>query len=125
MSKIELIFSKIVQDSQDYGSNNEHMISRIYFKVDGKEYECNVRQPYGGSFSFEKDPIEVDAPEELKKTINYGQFRDAVENYFRKAVGANASGIRIDGGTNIRMRNNTIRISHKATIDKAGISGAW
>ncbi|MDO6435852.1 hypothetical protein Q4534_00470 [Cyclobacterium sp. 1_MG-2023] len=125
MSKIELNFCKIVQDSQDYGSNNEHMISRVYFTVDEKEYECNVRQPYGESFSFEKDPIEVEAPEELKKIINYGQFRDEVENYFRKAVSANAHGIRIDGGMNIRMRNNTIENPHKTSIDKAGISGAW
>ena len=65
------------------------MISRIYFTIDGKEYECNVRQPYGESFSFEKDPIEVEAPDEIKKIINYGQFRDEVENYFRKAVGPN------------------------------------
>jgi hypothetical protein len=67
MDKLELIFSKIMQDSQVYGSNNEHMISRIFFSLDGKEYECNVRQPYGENFSFENDPIEVETPDELKK----------------------------------------------------------
>ncbi len=125
MSKLELIFSKCIQDSQEYGSTNEHMISRIFFSIDGKEYECNVRQPYGENFSFENDPIEVESPEELKKLINYGQFRDEVENYYRKMVGANANGIRIQGGTNIRMYSNTFIIPHTATIDKAGMSGAW
>ncbi len=125
MNKLELKFSKIIQDSQVYGSNNEHMISRIFFSVDGKEYECNVRQPYGENFSFENDPIEVEAPEGLKKIINYGQFRDAVENYFRMAVGSNARGINIQGGTNIRMTNNSFSFPHKATIDKAGMSGGW
>jgi hypothetical protein len=125
MDKLELIFSKIMQDSQVYGSNNEHMISRIFFSLDGKEYECNVRQPYGENFSFENDPIEVETPDELKKTVNYGQFRDEVENYFRMAVGSNAHGIQIQDGMNIRMSNNTFSFPHKATIDKAGMSGGW
>ncbi len=125
MSKLELIFSKCIQDSQEYGSNNEHMISRIFFSINGIEYECNVRQTYGESFSFEKEPIEVESPDELKKIINYGQFRDEVENYYRQIVGKNGIGIRIDGGTNARMSNNTCIITHKATIEKAGMSGAW
>ena len=125
MKKIEIIFNKVIQDSQEYGSDNEHMISRVFFTFDGKEFSCNVRQPYGESFSFEKDPIEVDSPEDLKNMINYGEFRDEVEKYFRMAVGSNARGVNIDGGKNIRMKNNTIIINHKALISKAGFEGAW
>jgi hypothetical protein len=39
------------------------MISRIFFSLDGKVYECNVRQAYGENFSFENDPIEVETPD--------------------------------------------------------------
>jgi hypothetical protein len=125
MNKMELIFSKCILDSQEYGSDNEHMVSRVYFSIDGEEYECNVRQPYGESFSFENDPIEVETPEELKGKVNYGQFRDEVENYYRKLVGANASSIRIQGAPNVRMSGITFTIAHTATIDKAGMSGGW
>ena len=125
MKKIELLFKKCIQDSQDYGSDNEHMISRIFFEVDGTEYECNVRQPYGESFSFDEDPIEVEAPKELQNKINYGQFRDEVEKYYKHLVGSSGSMINIQGGTNIRMQNNTYETEYRTEIDESGLSGGW
>ncbi|PKD15768.1 hypothetical protein APR41_10745 [Salegentibacter salinarum] len=125
MKKIQLLFKKCIQDSQDYGSDNEHMISRIFYEVDGVDYECNVRQPYGESFSFDEDPIEVEAPKELGKKINYGQFRDEVENYYKQIVGSSGRGINIQGGTNIRMQNNTFEMEYRTEIDEAGYSGGW
>lgn len=126
MSKLELIFTKCIQDSQEYGSNNEHMVSRVFFLVDGKEYQCNLRQPYGESFSYEKDPIEVDPPEGLEDVVNYGQFRDEVEKYYRSLVGNNGGMIHIEGSVNnIRMMNNTFVQTYNTEIDKAGLPGAW
>lgn len=125
MKKIELLFKKCIQDSQDYGSDNEHMISRIFFEVDGTEYECNVRQPYGESFSFDEDPIEVEAPKDLQNRINYGQFRDEVEKYYKHLVGSSGSMINIQGGTNIRMQNNIYETEYRTEIDESGLSGGW
>jgi hypothetical protein len=124
MKTLELTFSKCIQDSQEYGSNNEHMVSRVYFSIDGQEFECNIRQPYGEDFSFETTPIEVETPEQLRKRVNYGEFRDAVESYFRGLVGSSASGIRISGkSTNIRMRNNTFVVQKTYEIHEAGQEG--
>lgn len=125
MEKLKLVFYKCIQDSQEYGSNNEHMVSRIFFSIEENKYECNVRQPYGENFSFEENPIEVESPEELKKVINYGQFRNEVEKYFRNLVGNNASMIKITGNSNVRMKNNTFLLEYSTVIDKVGISGGW
>lgn len=38
MSKAKIIFHKCVQDSQDYGSDDEHMVFRVFFNLEiGKE----------------------------------------------------------------------------------------
>jgi len=34
MSKAKIIFYKCVQDSQDYGSDDEHMVSRVFFNLE-------------------------------------------------------------------------------------------
>jgi len=125
MSTLKITFNKCVQDSQEYGSDNEHMVSKVFFSLNGKDYECIIRQPYGESFSFENDPVEVESPDELKKLMNYGQFRDEVEKYYRNLVGSQAKAIGIHGGQGIRMTNNTFIISHTVEIDEAEPSGAW
>lgn len=125
MKKVELFFKKCIQDSQEYGSDNEHMVSRIFFEIDGTEFECDVRQPYGESFSFDEDPIEVEAPKGLKNKINYGQFRDEVEKYYRQMVGSSARMINIGGSKNVRMQNNTFFLEYKTEIEKAGHFGGW
>lgn len=125
MEKVELIFSRCIQDSQVYGSTIEHTVARVFFSIEGKEYQCIVNQPHGESFSFEIDPIEVEAPKELKNLLNYGQFRDEVEKYYRMNIGAQGSGIRIEGSTNIKMSGNVSKRIYKTKIDKPGFSGAW
>lgn len=125
MKKFKIIFTKCIQDSQDYGSSNEHMISRIFFELDGINYETNIRQPYGENFSFDKDPIEVEVPNDLKDKLNYGQFRDEVEKYYKRLVGASGTGIHIKGGSNIRMRNNTFIQEYITEIDSINHSGGW
>lgn len=127
MSKITLEFYKCIQDSQEFGSDNEHMMSRVFFTLDGKPYECNIRQPYGGNFSSEETPIEVETPQELKRVVNYLEFRDAVESYFREIIGGQGHGIRITGNvSNIRMMNNIFGRKKIVQINRAGdTGGAW
>lgn len=125
MEKVKLEFSKIIQDSQEYGSDNEHMISRVFFTIDDEEFSCTVRQPYGESFSFEHNPIEVDPVDNLKDALKYGEYKDAVEKYFRMAVGNQGQMIQISGGTNIRMKNNTFVFKHISFVEKAGFESGW
>lgn len=125
MEKIIINFYKCIQDSQEFGSNNEHMVSRLFFEIGKNDYHCEVRQPYGSSYSFEEDPIEVSVPVELEKLVNYEQFREAAEAYFRSNVGKNGSGINMSNSINVRMMNNTFIKDFQITIDPAGMSGGW
>jgi hypothetical protein len=124
----KLLFHKCVQDSQDYGSDNEHMVSRVFFSlvVPDKRYDdlyADVKQSVGAN--FESDYLEVSRPKEQKPPLPFEAFRSSVETYYRKLVGSSASGIRIQGGSNIRMRNNTFNIPMEANITIDIESGGW
>ena len=120
-------FFKCIQDSQDYGSNDEHMVSRVFFvlEIGGKKFDlyADIKQTVGGD--YETGPIEVAQPENYRGPFNYRAFRDAAEKYYRSLVGSSGRGIRIQGGTNIRMRNNTFIQSMIAEFEVKEGSAGW
>ena len=128
MKKARVTFRKCVQDSQEYGSNDEYMASRVFFdlEINGKKYEnlySNIKQVVGGD--FEKDPLEVGTPENYKGPLNYQAFREAVEDYYRSLVGSKGHGIHIEGGTNIRMYGNVFQITKIAEFEVDESSMGW
>ncbi len=128
MAIATITIHKLIQDSQDYGSNDDHMVSRVFFdvEVEGKKYSdlyADIKQPIGGS--FETSPLEVSSPRSYKGPFNYEAFRDIVEQYYRGLVGATGSGIRISGGSNIRMYNNTFVQSLTAQVEVQVAGGPW
>ncbi|MBI5966876.1 MAG: hypothetical protein HY882_03315 [Deltaproteobacteria bacterium] len=113
-TKTKVTFTKCIQDSQDYASTEEHMVSRVFFdlEIGGKRYPglyVDIKQPVGGD--FEKTPLEVGTPKGYSGPLSYSAFREAAEAYYRGCVGRQGTGIRIAGGSNIRMRNNTFIIT--------------
>jgi len=34
MVKSKLVFTQVIQDSQDFGGDDEHMVSRVFFNVE-------------------------------------------------------------------------------------------
>ena len=116
MPKAQINFHKIILDSQNYANsqgNEDHMVSIIHFdlEVNGSKYEdltVEILQPYGTN--FESDPIEVDKPIGYSGPWNHNAFSDLCEHYCREAVGSSATGIRIEGGENVRIRNCTYGI---------------
>ena len=86
MKKCKVIFLTCVQDSQDYGSDDEHMV--------GSDIETGI--------------IEVGPPKGYDGSFDYIAFRDAAEKYYRSLVGSPGRVIHIEGGSNIHMRNNTL-----------------
>ena len=125
----KVTFMRCIQDSQDYGSDDEHMVSRVFFdlKVGGKVYpglHADLKQVVGSS--YETGDIEVGRPEGYRGPFNHMAFRDAAERYFRSLVGSTASGIRIQGGGKIRMRNNTFMMARVENCEiEGGAAGAW
>jgi hypothetical protein len=127
--KATITFTRCVQDSQDYGSDDEHMISRVFFDldVDGRAYTAlyvDIKQAVGSD--YETGDIEVGMPTGYSGPFNYFAFRDAVERYYRGLVGSAGSGIRIQGGRDIRMRNSTF-VSPGVEVFEidASTSGCW
>ena len=121
-------FQRLVQDSQDYGSDDEHMVSRVFFalEVDGTVYEnlyTDVKQIVGSS--FESAPLEVSKPIGYKGPFDHSAFSSAIEQYYRSLVGAGGHGIRITGGGNIRLHNNTFIQPGSATFAVNASGGPW
>jgi len=128
MAKAKVIFQKLIQDSQDYGSDDQHMVSRAFFTVEvegnvSEEAYVDIKQPVGSD--FETTPLEVSKPVGYSGLFNYEAFREAAEGYYRSLVGSQGSGIHIAGGSNIRMQNNTFIQQAVAKFEVSKESPAW
>jgi hypothetical protein len=129
MAKAQITFSQMIQDSQDYGSTDEHMVSRVFFDlaVQGKVYSglfANVKQTVGSS--FENAPLEVSRPIGYDGPFNYHAFQNAVEQYYRSNIGASGRGIGIAGDvSNLRMRNNRFVRPHQVEIEIEAENKSW
>ena len=101
-------FKELIQDSQDYGSDDAHMVSRVFFdlQVDDKKYpgvHANLKQTVGASVS---DHIEVSPPAGYAGPFDNQRFQAEVEKYFRSLFGSSGSSIkRAPGAKSVRMRN--------------------
>jgi len=109
MPKYKVTFHEAIQDSQTFGSNDEHMVSRVFFSlvVDGERagnFYANLKQTVGTEFN--SSDIEVSPPHEYDGPLDYAQFSEAARDYFSRQFGTEGSAIRFSGGGNIRMRDN-------------------
>jgi hypothetical protein len=106
-------FHKGIQDSEEIGSDNEHMVARLFFSyvVDGHELHglsVEIKQTIGSD--YETGPIEVGSPRGIPSEVpfNYLAFRDAAERYYRGFVGSQAWGIRLSpAARKVTMQGNT------------------
>ncbi len=127
MAKGRAIFRQLLQDSQDLGSDDEHMVSRVFFDFEfegtvHRDLHADIKQPVGSS--YESAPLEVSRPTNYRGPFNYAAFRDATEAYYRSLVGSQGGGIRAGGGSNIRMRNN--RFTRESVVEfDVDSSGGW
>ena len=122
-------FQRCLQNMQDYGTNDEFMVSRVFYSVELPnrtipELSVEVKQTAGDS--FERGSIEVGSPEgtSLGK-VNYLAFRDAVETYYRSLVGKQSHGIHVKGSASIIMRNNMFEYPMTVEIPIDTESGGW
>jgi hypothetical protein len=127
MAHVRVTLQKCVQDSQDYGSNDEHMVSRVFFVVeaDGRRSDgyVDLKQTVGSD--YETGPIEVGAPAGYSGPFDHEVFRREVERYFRDCVGSTASRIRHGPKIEGRMRNNTFMRQHAFEFEATPDKGGW
>jgi hypothetical protein len=103
-------FYKIIQDSQEIGSDDSHMVSRIFFRLqiyDQNYFDLNVDVKQTVGSDYETAPLEVGAPRGYKGPFNHEAFQREVEQYYRESFGADGSVVSFSGGS-IRMFNNTM-----------------
>jgi hypothetical protein len=132
MTCICVTFRKCLQDSQDLGSTDEHMVSRLFFnlKVNGLEYtgfHCNIKQIVGAQYESDS-PLEIDLPTgtSYHGPFNYEAFRMEAERYYRESFGSQGHGIRIEhGAKNVRMRNNIVVREKVVEFEASGPDAAW
>jgi hypothetical protein len=128
LAQAKILLQRLVQDSQEYGSNDEHMVSRVFFDliIDGTRHPnlyCDVKQIVGSS--FETAPMEVSTPVGYTGAFNHDAFQNIIEKYYRTLVGSQGHGIRITDGSNIRMQNNTFVQPSEATFEVQVSGGPW
>lgn len=130
--KATITFQSLTQDSQNYATfekNDAHMVSIIHFDLvvgndDFKGLSVELLQPYGTD--FESEPFEVGRVQGYNGPWNHVGFSDLCTAYVRSLIGSSGRGIHIQGGGNIRMRNNRFVFSQTAVLeipDDRG--GAW
>ena len=73
MPHAKITFHELIQDSQDYGSNDEHMVSRVFFDLefDGETKRglyAHVKQPVGSSRNIPSRNIRAD---ELQRPVQH------------------------------------------------------
>lgn len=111
MPHVAIQFVQMRQETQDYGSPDEHMLAHLTFNVavDGEpagQHTARVRLSPGGE--YEADQLEVERPASYRGPMDYGQFRDAAAAYMKSKVGQSGGFIRMGPGVkNATMRNNT------------------
>ncbi len=129
MAQIKVVFNRCIQDSQEYGSNDEHMISRVFFtiSVDGEQRAdtyADIKQTVGDS--YETGAVEVGHPANYSGPFHHQEFARQVEGYFRRLVGAQGRVIRIaPGARNITMQGNTYVVPHEVTFEADTSSPDW
>ena len=110
MVTAKVFIYRLIQDSQEYGSNDEYMVSRVFFnlKIGEKSFKdlySNIKQTVGSDFN--STPLEISSPIGYEGPFNYLEFRNLVEAYVRDRIGPDGKGINMGGAKNVRMRNNT------------------
>ena len=129
MALARVHFQQMIQDSQEYGSDEEHMVSRVFFalELEGSSVHtdlyADVKQTVGSS--FETAPLEVSMPHGYKGPWDHEAFSQAVEAYYRGLVGASGRMIRIEAASNVRMRNNRYVEPRVVEFHVKAHGGAW
>ena len=138
MARLRGYFEGCVLDSQNFGSTDDHMVSRAFFVLEreGSSLRCfvDVTQPHRTTYNAE--PVEVGPPKTrdggtLDGSWNHKGFRDLVESYYRGMIATGPTAISAENGrpipiSNVRMRNITMAKRQDFELDVPDfLPGSW
>jgi hypothetical protein len=109
MALFRVTFHQLRHDSRDYGSDDRHIVSRVFFpfKKDGQalgDFFADLKQVVGSD--LEEGEIEVGRPIGYDGPFNQERFSIAAREYFRSLISSKGAGISAMARRHIRMHNN-------------------
>ena len=115
-------FASCVHDSVDFGSDDQHIVSRVFFSIwcEGLRYaglHADIKHPVDGD--FENDAFEITLPHGYDGPISPEGFRRAVGQYYRSLIDGIGLGFQTVGG-NIRMRDHTYLLPRSFELPLGG-----
>lgn len=126
--KVTVTFTHCILDSQEYGSDDQHMVSRVFCDIETEgqrqSTHVNVKQIVGSD--YETGVLEVGLPDSYRGPLKYHHIRDEVEAYYRSLIGrASKGGIRLSGVGRIRMSNINLVKEHKFDMEVDDSWAGW
>lgn len=108
MPRFKVAFKKLIQDSEDCGSDDEQMVSRVFFSldVDGNrigDFVADLKQVVGSD--IETGDIEVGSPHGYHGPFDHKGFSEAASKYFRSLTGSQGTGIHMAKGESRRIHD--------------------
>ena len=119
MATARVIFRYMVVDSQEYGSNDEHAVSRMFFDMSlgGHDYpglSVDIKQSVGSN--YEAGSLEISSPPGYVGRFNYTAFRAEVEKCYRSKIGSSGSAIHVSGQSGFRIYGSRFDLNVSADI---------
>ena len=110
--RVRVKLKRCIQNSQEAGSNDSHMISRVFHEmvVNGNKqgsFYSDITQPVGSEYVAED--LEVTAPNGHKGAFDQARFAKGIRNYYQ----------RIAGSKSTTMKNSTIVLESEFEFDAA------
>jgi len=126
--KATVTFTRCVVNSQELGSNAEHMVSRVGFglAIEGRTFTdlyVVVKQTVGSN--FETADLEVGPPQGYTGPFNHIAFRAAVERYYRNCVGSTGMGFRVQGAAHVTLVDCVVALPRVEVFEVEGSAGGW
>lgn len=128
MSIVRVNISHCIQDSQEYGSTDEHMVSRVFgdISVDGEnkgEFYSDIKQIVGSAYSSEN--LEVARPPAYSGPFDHQAFSHGMKDYYLRLVNSSGAIVTLGGAKGVRMSGNRFEISSQFEFEAEGPSAGW
>lgn len=109
---LKVNFASCVYDSEEYGSNDQQIVSRVFFNFwcEGLRYtglHADIKHSVDGD--LETDPLEITRPRDYDGPISLEAFQRAVGQYYRSLVGGGEPGNDL-ANSKTRMRDHTFLV---------------
>jgi hypothetical protein len=128
MPVVTVNVTRCVQDSQEYGSTDEYMVSRVFYSIDvdgvskGNDYS-DLKQVVGSAYS--SDNIEVSPPKGYRGPYDHKSFSNEMAGYFCKCVNSSGAVLSLGSAAQFRMKNNTFAIPYRFQFEAEEQAASW